>query len=38
MSKPGDIGTFWDHLDELRNVILRVLGVTVVFAVLAFAF
>jgi sec-independent protein translocase protein TatC len=38
MSKSGDIGTFWDHLDELRSVILRVLGVTVVFAVLAFAF
>ena len=38
MSKPGNVGTFWDHLDELRSVILRVLGVTVVFAVLAFAF
>ena len=38
MSKSGNSGTFWDHLDELRSVILRVLGVTVVFAVLAFAF
>ncbi len=38
MSKTGESGTFWDHLDELRNVILRVMGVTVAFAVLAFLF
>lgn len=30
--------TFWDHLDELRNCILRSLAVTAVFAVLAFVF
>ena len=38
MSKSDNSGTFWDHLDELRNVILRVMAVTVVFAVVAFAF
>jgi len=30
--------TFWDHLDELRNCILRSLLVTVVFTVVAFLF
>lgn len=30
--------TFWDHLDELRNGILRSLAVTTVFALLAFVF
>lgn len=30
--------TFWDHLDELRNCILRSLAVVVIFAVLAFCF
>lgn len=30
--------TFWDHLDELRNCILRSLAVIVVFALLAFGF
>lgn len=30
--------TFWDHLDELRNCILRSLAVTTIFAVLAFYF
>lgn len=30
--------TFWDHLDELRSVIVRILIVTVVFAVVAFCF
>ena len=38
MSKSDNSGTFWDHLDELRNVILRVMAVTVVCAVVAFAF
>jgi sec-independent protein translocase protein TatC len=28
--------TFWDHLDELRTVIIRILSVTVVAAVVAF--
>ena len=31
-------GTFWDHLDELRNRLLRCLAVTAVFAVVSFAF
>lgn len=30
-------GTFWEHLDELRNCLLRILGVTVAVAVVAFA-
>lgn len=30
------LGTFWEHLDVLRGVILRSLGVVVVFAVVAF--
>ena len=28
--------TFWDHLDELRSVIIRILVITVVAAVVAF--
>jgi len=35
MSEPSPI-TFWDHLDELRSVIIRVLVVTVVAAAVAF--
>jgi len=31
-------GTFWDHLDELRNRLLRCLAVTAVLGVVAFAF
>ena len=39
MSTGGsDIGTFWDHLDELRSCIIRVILVTVVLAMIAFAF
>ncbi len=39
MSEPLKEGaTFWDHLDELRSCIIRALIVTVVMAVLAFAF
>jgi sec-independent protein translocase protein TatC len=34
----NDIGSFWDHLDELRSCIIKALLVTAVFAVLAFAF
>ena len=30
--------TFWDHLDELRTVIVRIVAVTVAFAVVAFIF
>ena len=32
----GVVGTFWDHLDALRNTLLRVLAVIVVVAVAAF--
>lgn len=28
--------TFWDHLDELRSSLLRMLGVTVLFGIIAF--
>lgn len=38
MSTSKNGGTFWDHLDELRNCIIRMLGVTAVLAVLAFCF
>ena len=38
MSSQDNSGTFWDHLDELRSVIIRVLLVTAIFAVLAFSF
>ena len=30
--------TFWDHLDELRAAIIRILLVTVAFGVVAFFF
>lgn len=30
--------TFWDHLDELRGVIIKVIAVTVVFSIIAFFF
>lgn len=31
-------GSFWEHLDELRTVIVRILVVTLLFAVVAFCF
>ncbi len=31
-------GSFWEHLDELRTVIVRILIVTLLFAVVAFCF
>lgn len=31
-------GTFWDHLDELRNVLLRIVIVAVLFSIVAFVF
>ena len=34
----NESGTFWDHLDELRHCILKALGATVVFGVVAFIF
>ena len=36
MSTSKDGGTFWDHLDELRSCIIRILLVTAGLAVLAF--
>ncbi|MDE5813673.1 MAG: twin-arginine translocase subunit TatC, partial [Muribaculaceae bacterium] len=38
-NKRDDSGqTFWDHLDVLRGVILRILAVTLLFTVVAFCF
>lgn len=34
----GSVGTFWDHLDELRACLFRILGVTAFFGVAAFLF
>ena len=36
--KQKEFGTFWDHLDELRGCIIRILIVVALFAVLAFCF
>ena len=36
--QPNQLGTFWDHLDELRSCIIRILCVVALFAVLAFCF
>ncbi|MDE6023819.1 MAG: twin-arginine translocase subunit TatC, partial [Muribaculaceae bacterium] len=30
--------TFWDHLDELRGVIVKIIGVTLFFGIIAFIF
>ena len=38
MSTAKGGGTFWDHLDELRSCIIRILLVTAVLAILAFGF
>ena len=38
MSTGSNGGTFWDHLDELRSCIIRILIATVLLAMLAFAF
>ena len=37
-SHESGTATFWDHLDELRSCIIRILVVTAVFAMVAFAF
>lgn len=34
----GDNLTFWDHLDELRGTLLRIIGVTLLFGIGAFCF
>ena len=36
MSETTESLTFWDHLDALRNTLLRILGVVVIVAVVAF--
>ncbi len=38
MSNEGDNLTFWEHLDELRGTLLRIIGVTVLFGIGAFCF
>lgn len=38
MSVEDDNLTFWDHLDELRGTLLRIIGVAVLFGVVAFIF
>ena len=38
MTKPSTAHTFWEHLDDLRSVILRTLGGIVLCAAVAFAF
>ena len=32
----GEVATFWDHLDELRSSLLRILGAVVLFGIIAF--
>ncbi|MCH5228277.1 MAG: twin-arginine translocase subunit TatC [Muribaculaceae bacterium] len=38
MSKPLEKGTFWEHLDELRNVLLKTTLVAVLCGIIAFIF
>lgn len=38
MSVEDDNLTFWDHLDELRGTLLKIIGVAVLFGVVAFIF
>lgn len=38
MSGEGDNMTFWEHLDEFRGSIMRIVGVTLVFGIVAFCF
>lgn len=38
MSDKTETGTFWDHLDELRNVLLRIVIVAVLCGIVAFIF
>ena len=38
MSVEDDNLTFWDHLDELRGALLKIIGVAVLFGMAAFAF
>lgn len=36
MTKPAEDKSFWDHLDDLRGSLIRILIVTMVFAIVAF--
>lgn len=38
MGVEDDNLTFWDHLDELRGTLLRIIGVAVLFGIVAFIF
>lgn len=38
MNDEGENLSFWDHLDELRGTLMRIIGVAVLFAVVAFCF
>ena len=38
MSSEKEELTFWDHLDELRSTLVRIIGVTLLFGVAAFCF
>lgn len=38
MSSEDENLTFWDHLDELRGMLLRIIGITVLFGIGAFFF
>ena len=37
-SNADDNLTFWDHLDELRGTLMRIIGVTMLFGIAAFCF
>lgn len=38
MSQKTETGTFWDHLDELRNILLKIAVVAILWGVVAFLF
>lgn len=38
MSNKTETGSFWDHLDELRNVLIKIALVAILFGIVAFCF
>ena len=38
MSNKNETGTFWDHLDELRNILIKIALVAILFGIVAFVF
>lgn len=38
MSEPADSKSFWEHLEDLRGSLLKILAATLVFSILAFCF